>query len=143
MQVEKVGSGGSWSIYWYNGYLVNSEIFRGLDILKLKASPYLTQNEIDASNTVVLDYLNVQGQPMYKWPVTYSLAKAYVDQLDRDPAVSEGMIQQLREGIYTAETSGNKAILMELADTVNANASGAHAGKMTKLASTLEELSKR
>ena len=29
MQVEKVGSGGSWSIYWYNGYLVNSENFRG------------------------------------------------------------------------------------------------------------------
>jgi hypothetical protein len=142
MQVEKVGSGGSWSIYWYNGYLVNSEIFRGLDILKLKASPYLTQNEIDASNTVVLDYLNVQGQPMFKWPVTFALAKAYVDQLDRDPAVSEQLIQQLREGIYTAETSGNKAALMNLAGTVTANATGTHAAKMTKLASTLEGLAK-
>lgn len=143
MQVETVGSGGSWSIYWYNGYLINSEIFRGLDIFKLKASPYLTQNEIDAANTVVLDYLNVQGQPMYHWPATYSLAKAYVDQLDRDPAVSESMIQQLRNGIHAAETSGNADALRSLASMVNANAAGAHAEKMSKLAETLEELGKR
>jgi len=91
----------------------------------------------------VLDYLNVQGQPMYRWPATYSLAKAYVDQLDRDPAVSEAMIRQLREGISTAETSGNKAILMNLAGTVTANATGTHAAKMSKLASTLEALAKQ
>jgi hypothetical protein len=140
MQIGNVGSGGSWSIYWYNGYLVNSEIYRGLDILALKANPYLTQNEIDASKTVVLDYLNVQGQPMYEWPATFALAKAYVDQLDRDPAVSEQMIQDLRAGIARAETSGDMKVLQDLAAKVSANASGAHADKMNQLAETLQTL---
>lgn len=140
MQIGNVGSGGSWSIYWYNGYLVNSEIYRGLDILALKANPFLTQNEIDASKTVVLDYLNVQGQPMYEWPATFALAKAYVDQLDRDPAISEEMIQDLRTGITRAETSGDMKILQGLAAKVSANATGAHADKMNQLAETLKTL---
>lgn len=140
MQIGNVGSGGSWSIYWYNGYLVNSEIYRGLDILDLKANPYLTQNEIDASKTVVLDYLNVQGQPMYEWPATFALAKAYVDQLDRDPAVSEEMIQELRTGIARAETNGDMKVLQELASKVAGNATGAHADKMAQLAETLKSL---
>lgn len=140
MQIGNVGSGGSWSIYWYNGYLVNSEIYRGLDILELKANPYLTQNEIDASKTVVLDYLNVQGQPMYEWPATFALAKAYVDQLDRDPAVSEEMIQELRTGIARAETNGDMKVLQDLASKVAGNATGAHADKMAQLAETLKSL---
>ena len=32
------GFGGSWSVYWYNGYIVNSEIARGLDIFDLAPS---------------------------------------------------------------------------------------------------------
>jgi bacterioferritin (cytochrome b1) len=140
MQIGNVGSGGSWSIYWYNGYLVNSEIYRGLDILDLKANPYLTQNEIDASKTVVLDYLNVQGQPKYEWPATFALAKAYVDQLDRDPAVSEEMIQDLRVGIARAETNGDMKVLQDLASKVAGNATGAHADKMGQLAETLKSL---
>jgi hypothetical protein len=140
MQVGNVGSGGSWSIYWYNGYLVNSEIYRGMDILELKANPYLTQNEIDASKTVELDYLNVQGQPMYEWPASFSLAKAYVDQLDRDPAMPEEMIQELRAGIARAEARGGKEVLQDLASKVASNATGAHAQKMTKLAETLQKL---
>ena len=140
MQIGNVGSGGSWSIYWYNGYLVNSEIYRGLDILDLKANPYLTQNEIDASKTVVLDYLNVQGQPKYEWPATFALAKAYVDQLDRDPAVSEEMIQDLRVGIARAETNGDMKVLQDLASKVAGNATGAHADKMAQLAETLKSL---
>ena len=140
MQIGNVGSGGSWSIYWYNGYLVNSEIYRGLDILDLKANPYLTQNEIDASKTVVLDYLNVQGQPKYEWPATFALAKAYVDQLDRDPTVSEEMIQDLRVGIARAETNGDMKVLQDLASKVAGNATGAHADKMAQLAETLKSL---
>lgn len=140
MQIGNVGSGGSWSIYWYNGYLVNSEIYRGLDILDLKANPYLTQNEIDASKTVVLDYLNVQGQPKYEWPATFALAKAYVDQLDRDPTVSEEMIQELRVGIARAETNGDMKVLQDLASKVAGNATGAHADKMAQLAETLKSL---
>ncbi len=137
---EELLVGGSWSAYWYNGHIYSSEIARGLDVLQLSPNPFLTQNEIDAANTVKLKYKNAQGQPMYKWPASFALAKAYVDQLDRDPEMSQEMIQQLRDGIYTAEMSGNMDVLMDLAGTVNANASGAHADKMNKLASTLQDL---
>ena len=80
---ERMGSGGSWSVYWYNGAIVSSEIARGLDILKLEPSKYLSANEIAAAKSVKFDHFNVQGQQMLVWPATYSLALAYVDQLDR------------------------------------------------------------
>lgn len=110
--------GGSWSVYWYNGMIVNSEIARGLDIFMLEPSPYLTQNEIDAANTVTFDYLNAQGQPKLEWPTTYALAKAYVDQLDRDNGLSSADIASLRSGIYSAENSRNTGVLRELAGNI-------------------------
>ena len=36
---DRLISAGSWSVYWYNGVLVSSEIRRGLDILELVAEP--------------------------------------------------------------------------------------------------------
>ena len=33
----RMASGGSWSVYWYNGVMVSSEISRGLDIVELDA----------------------------------------------------------------------------------------------------------
>ena len=33
----RLASGGSWSVYWYNGVMVSSEIARGLDIFELDA----------------------------------------------------------------------------------------------------------
>src|SRR3984957_20138782 len=43
--------GGEWSAYWYNGNIYASEIARGLDVLELTPSKFLTQNEIDAAKT--------------------------------------------------------------------------------------------
>ncbi len=60
--------GGSWSVYWYNGVIVSSEIARGLDIFELVPSAYLTQNEIDAAKTVRFDQFNAQNQPKFTWP---------------------------------------------------------------------------
>lgn len=55
MDAERMGFGGSWSVYWYNGKIVSSEIGRGLDILELVPSAFISQNEIDAANTVRLE----------------------------------------------------------------------------------------
>ncbi|MEO7962910.1 MAG: hypothetical protein ABIT38_03275, partial [Gemmatimonadaceae bacterium] len=60
--------GGSWSVYWYNGAIVSSEIARGLDVAELTPSEYISQNEIDAAKTVKLAFLNAQGQPKMVWP---------------------------------------------------------------------------
>ncbi|MCH2451447.1 MAG: hypothetical protein MK198_15080 [Gracilimonas sp.] len=135
-----MGMGGSWSVYWYNGLIINSEIARGLDIFELEPSPYITQNEIDAANTIELDYLNAQGQPMFEWPTTFALAKAYVDQLDRNDGLSDADIASLRAGISSAER-GNKNVLNELAGTIEAKAgSSSHSEKVHTLAQTLRDL---
>jgi hypothetical protein len=137
----QMAMGGSWSVYWYNGMIVNSEIARGLDIFMLEPSPYLTQNEIDAANTVTFEYLNAQGQPKLEWPTTYALAKAYVDQLDRDNGLSNADIASLRSGIYSAENSRNTRVLRELAGNIEGKAgSSSQPEKVRTLAKTLREL---
>lgn len=138
---ERLESSGSWSVYWYNGALVNSEISRGLDILKLIPSEYITQNEIDASNTVVLDYLNAQGQPMFVWPSTYSLAAAYLDQLERNRELSLEYISMIRSGLEIAQNDSDPEALTELASQVRiiADYSSNHS-KMVKLAEVLDDL---
>ncbi len=63
MDATRLVMAGSWSAYYYNGYVVSSEIARGLDILELTPSGWLSQNELDAAKTVRFDYLNSQEQP--------------------------------------------------------------------------------
>ncbi|MEK9501056.1 LVIVD repeat-containing protein [Gaopeijia maritima] len=116
-----MGPGGSWSVYWYNGVIVSSEIARGLDIFELLPSEALSQNEIDAANTVRFDYLNSQGQPQYDWPHTFSLARAYLDQLERSRAVSAAWIAGVRTTLSEAEEASGSArssALSALADRI-------------------------
>jgi hypothetical protein len=79
----RMSMAGSWSVYWYNGVIVSSEIARGLDVLELTPNPMLTANEIDAAKTVHMDYLNAQGQPKFVWPASFALSRAFTDQLER------------------------------------------------------------
>ena len=118
---NQMGNGGSWSVYWYNGYIVSSEIARGLDIFELAPSDLISQNEIDAANSVMLDELNSQGQPIFEWPATFALAKAYVDQLERHGALSQGRLSWLRQSLVDAERASGAAradALSTLADEV-------------------------
>lgn len=99
----RMGSGGSWSVYWYNGFLYSSEISRGLDVFEVTASAVMTQNELDAANSVRFEQLNSQGQPEIVWPHTFALARAYVDQLERHRAVSSGWVTEVRAALAGAE----------------------------------------
>ncbi len=83
-------TGGSWSVYWYNGLIVSSEIQRGLDIFELLPSGLITQNEIDAAKTVRFDYLNAQEQRKLVWPPSFAKARAYLDQLERSKGLAAG-----------------------------------------------------
>ncbi|MGH7556245.1 MAG: LVIVD repeat-containing protein [Gemmatimonadota bacterium] len=103
MDSTEMVSAGSWSVYWYNGAIVSSEIARGLDILELTPSEFLTQNEIDAARTVHLDYLNVQGQQQFVWPPSFALARAYLDQLERSNGLAADRILDAREALDAAE----------------------------------------
>jgi hypothetical protein len=125
--------GGSWSVYWYNGQIVSSEIARGLDVAQLVPSPYLSQNEIDAANTVKWDQLNAQGQPKIVWPPSFALAKAYTDQLERKGCAAPA-VSALRTQIAAAEKANGVARNTALTAAVTA-AEGARGcdGKKTDL----------
>jgi hypothetical protein len=99
----KMGPGGSWSVYWYNGSIVSSEISRGLDVFELTPSAFISQNEIDAAKTVRMDYFNAQGQPKFNWPPSFALARAYVDQLERSHCLGAARIATVRQQLSAAE----------------------------------------
>jgi hypothetical protein len=145
----RMGSGGSWSIYWYNGVLISSEIARGLDIFELTPSDVLSQNEIDAANSVHLEYLNSQGQPDFKWPYTFALAGAYVDQLDRSRSMAPVRIAEVRgvleavEGLSYGElgSPGSRRALMSLAGELEGEAQrSGDAAKVGKLVEAVRGL---
>jgi len=103
MDSTKLVGAGSWSAYWYNGYIVSSEISRGLDILALQPSASLSQNEIDAAKLVRFDFLNVQDQPKLVWPVSFVVARAYVDQLERSSGLPAERVAGVRTALAGAE----------------------------------------
>jgi hypothetical protein len=90
-------------VYWYNGVLVSSEIARGLDIFELVPSAFISQNEIDAAKTVHFDYLNTQGQQKLVWPPSFSLPRAYLDQLERSRGLGMSEITAARNDLASAE----------------------------------------
>jgi len=140
----EMGNAGSWSVYWYNGVMVSSEIGRGLDIFELTPSTYISQNEIDAAKLVHLDYLNVQGQPKFVWPASFVVARAYLDQLERSKGLADGKVTAARTSLADAEkVSGpaRKLILTTLASKLNADANGAaDSAKVRKLAAAVTVL---
>ena len=105
VNAEQMQMGGSWSVYWYNGLIISSEIARGLDIFELTPSEHLTANEITAANTVHLDELNAQGQPMFVWPQSFALARATLDQMERNQSMPPSEIAMLRQRLDEAESS--------------------------------------
>ena len=135
-------SAGSWSVYWYNGVLVSSEIARGLDIFELKPSAFVSQNEIDAAKTVRLEYLNTQGQPRAVWPPSFALARAYLDQLERSKGMDPAQIAEARKSLASAEQSGGQArqdALTALAGKLNGGRGG-DAAKVRMLAGAVSAL---
>jgi len=106
--------GGSWSVYWYNGSIVSSEIARGMDVAELIPSEHISQNEIDAAKSVRWTYLNAQGQPKIDWPPTFALARAFVDQLERKKCLSTARIAEVRQSLATAERTSGPARTTQL-----------------------------
>jgi hypothetical protein len=144
VDASRMAMGGSWSVYWYNGKLVSSEIARGLDVFELMPSPLLTQNEIDAARSVHLDYLNTQGQPKFVWPPTFALARAYVDQLQRSNGLASGRISAVRDALTNAEKASGaqrRDALTQLATQLDSDARGSSdSKKVTMLASAVRDL---
>jgi hypothetical protein len=144
VDAKELASGGYWSTYWYNGHIYGSEMARGLDVFALTPSAFLSQNEIDAANTVKLDSYNVQGQTKFVWPATFALAGAYLDQLERSSGLPGEEIAAAREALASAEKASDterRDGLTELASRLETAADSAgDAAKVRTLTETVQRL---
>jgi hypothetical protein len=146
LDATRLITAGSWSVYWYNGLIVSSEIQRGLDIFELLPSGLISQNEIDAAKTVKFDFLNAQEQRKLVWPPSFAKARAYLDQLERSKGLAADKIASARTGLAGAEKmsgGGRRAALKKLAAQMTADAAGAaDAAKVNLLSTAVAELAK-
>ncbi|MFI5214260.1 MAG: LVIVD repeat-containing protein [Gemmatimonadales bacterium] len=140
----RLAMGGTWSAYWYNGYIYSSEIARGLDVMELQPSGFISQNEIDAAKTVHLDFLNVQSQPRLVWPASFQLARAYLDQLERGNGLAADKIAAARAALQSAEQATGRRrqqTLVQLANRLDGDVNGAgDAAKVRTLAVAVRAL---
>jgi hypothetical protein len=143
-------SGGYWSSYWYNGNIYGSEIARGIDVFRLKPSEHLSQNEIDAAMQFRLQEFNSQNQPKVAWPASSAVARAYLDQLNRNKGISAERSSAVLSGLSKVDQlrtgkEGNAKASLEALDAVAAQvegdaktATGRDAMRLKALAETLK-----
>jgi hypothetical protein len=103
MDSTKLAGAGSWSAYWYNGQIISSEIARGLDILELVPSPFLSQNEIDAAKLIRFDQWNAQHQEKSVWPPSFAVPRALLDQIERSKILPAERVTAVRGELTRAE----------------------------------------
>jgi uncharacterized protein (DUF305 family) len=126
---EHLVLGGYWSAYWYDGRIYATEIVRGLDVLRLQPSEYLSENEIAAAESADQGALfNPQQQFRVDWPAEPVVARAYIDQLVRDNELPESKVTDLNAALdRSASKLDDGARDKDLAD------------KVQSLAQTLED----
>jgi hypothetical protein len=101
--------GGSWGAYWHNGRIYSSEIARGLDILELAAGPELSQHEIDAAKSVTFAENNPQYQQKLEWAPSFTVARAYLDQLARSNGLSDARVRTVTSALDRAQDASGTA----------------------------------
>jgi len=150
---EELITGGYWSVYYYEGAIYGTEITRGLDILKLIPSEYLSENEIAAAELAYpligsRRLFNPQQQVPMTWPARPVVARAYIDQLLKDKVLEEDTAQSIIERLdlvdVAMEKGGNNRLARQInrlelsVDTLNVNAITQH--RLEKLNATLKEI---
>jgi hypothetical protein len=128
-------TGGSWGAYYWNGYIISSEIDRGLDILELQPSAALSANEIAAAKLVTfLDYKpTTQRKPV--WPPAFVVVRSYLDQLMRNNGLSPDRTSAISTALDAAEMKSGLArgtALTALATQVDKDVAGATDGPRVK-----------
>ncbi len=103
IDAEDLVLGGYWSTYYYDGQIYGTEIARGLDVLSLEVSEYLSDNEIAASALGDAGgVFNPQQQFRVRWPAEPVVARAYLDQLGRDGGMGESLIGEINQALERA-----------------------------------------
>ena len=140
----KLADGGTWSAYWYNGYIYSSEIARGLDVFELQPSGLISRNELAAAKLVHLDFFNTQDQPKLTWPASFVVARAYVDQLERSGGLSAERLKAVRQELGRAEKErgdARRTTLTQLAVALAQDAAtSSDRAKLQKLGAVVTDL---
>ncbi len=155
MDANELVMGGYWSTYWYKGHIYGTEIARGLDVLRLLPSEYLSENEIAAASLVAPATVNPQHQQRYDWPSQPVVALAYLDQLRRSNSLDAGQIDavtgalDLARQALTGDTQADTVTADQL-ETLAAQVTGSSdsaperdQSRLQALASALTELAQR
>ena len=153
IDAEHMIGGGYWSAYWYRGKIYGTEIVRGLDVLTLTPSEFLSENEIAAAALADQgSVFNPQQQLRYDWPVDPVVARAYLDQLTRDDRVSASFAADLDTALSRSESalqddSGDAELaarIESLAAALETDANGGiETGRQAALAETLVGIAAR
>jgi uncharacterized protein (DUF305 family) len=150
IDAENLVVGGYWSAYWYSDKIYGTEIVRGLDVLALTPSEHLSEHEIGAATLADLGgVFNPQQQYSVKWPADPVVARAYLDQLERDGALSEELVAQLAEALTLSasqfESGLRDAKLAARLDSLvtSVASSDAQSSRMAALIETLGGISAR
>ena len=141
---ERFVMGGYWSSYWYRGYIYGTEIARGLDVLELLPSDYLTENELAAAASVAPAEFNAQQQRGIDWSPRPVVARAYLDQLGRTDTLAAARRAELSALLDRADaTDSDAALAAELvsaADDVDGQSAGASTRSQERLRALAETL---
>ena len=153
IDAEELVMGGYWSTYWYRGHIYGTEIARGLDVFALTPSQFLSESEIAAAERADGGgVFNPQQQFPVQWPAEPVVARAYLDQLERDGELSESLGAQLTAVLDRSEAAlqdgGSDedvaAGLETLAATLNDNRGDGFAGsREAVLSQTLRGIAAR
>jgi hypothetical protein len=150
---ERLVVGGYWSTYWYNGKIYGTEIIRGLDVLALEPSEFLTENELAAALLADMgDVFNPQQQFKMSWPAEPVVALAYLDQFTRDGGLAEDShkavaeMMQEAQGMLDSSKTDRKfsRSLVKLAKSLQASSKDINAQKrVAALRETMQEIAQR
>ncbi|MGA0265765.1 MAG: DUF305 domain-containing protein [Lysobacterales bacterium] len=151
LDAEELIAGGFWSAYWYQGLIYGTEMLRGLDVLKLLPSDHLTDNEIAAAALADQGRVfNPQQQFKVSWPASPVVARAYLDQLNRDQALSATLAEEIDQTLARAERkpenrqerqSVSRALDALASQLKSAESSGISRGRIAALSDTLAAMS--
>ena len=136
---DELITGGYWSVYYYEGTIYGTEITRGLDVLKLIPSEYMSENEIAAAAmaypVIGPRRFNPQQQVPMTWPAAPEVAGAYIDQLLRDNAIAEDAaesIGDMLDQVTQAMENGGDNRLARQINSYRLSAKGSNVDELTR-----------
>ncbi|HEY0809870.1 MAG TPA: hypothetical protein VGD49_06890, partial [Longimicrobiales bacterium] len=127
-----------------NGYIYSSDLSRGLDLLELTPSEFLSANELAAAKLARMEEYNPQMQPKVTWPAAFPVVRSYLDQLVRNNGLAAARTTAIATALNNAERARGatrRQQLNALATQLDRDAAGASdAARVRAMAAAVRDL---